>query len=58
MKALLVNGSPHAHGCTYTALCEVKQTLEANGVAAQLLHIGTQPAAAVRARAAACLTTR
>lgn len=45
MKALLVNGSPHAHGCTYTALCEVKQTLEANGVAAQLLHIGTQPVA-------------
>lgn len=45
MKALLVNGSPHAHGCTYTALCEVKQTLEANGVAARLLHIGTQPVA-------------
>ncbi len=45
MKALLVNGSPHAHGCTYTALCEVKQTLKANGVAARLLHIGTQPVA-------------
>ena len=45
MKALLVNGSPHAHGCTYTALCEVKQTLEANGVAARLRHIGTQPPA-------------
>lgn len=44
-ESLLVNGSPHAHGCTYTALCEVKQTLEANGVAARLLHIGTQPVA-------------
>ena len=45
MKVVLINGSPHEKGCTYTALCEVKQTLEANGVEAQLLHIGTQPVA-------------
>lgn len=28
MKVLLVNGSPHEKGCTYTALQEVAQTLE------------------------------
>lgn len=25
---LLVNGSPHKEGCTYTALCEVSEALE------------------------------
>ena len=27
MKVLLVNGSPHKKGCTYTALCEVSSAL-------------------------------
>lgn len=27
MKVLLVNGSPHKNGCTYTALDEVAKTL-------------------------------
>ncbi|NBK26475.1 MAG: flavodoxin family protein, partial [Spirochaetia bacterium] len=27
MKVLLVNGSPHKDGCTYTALKEVSDTL-------------------------------
>ena len=27
MKVLLLNGSPHKNGCTYTALNEVAQTL-------------------------------
>ena len=31
MKVLLINGSPHKEGCTYTALKEVADTLEANG---------------------------
>ena len=25
MKALLINGSPRPHGCTYTALTELKK---------------------------------
>ena len=29
MKALLINGSPHPKGCTYTALEELARTLEA-----------------------------
>lgn len=32
MKALLVNGSPHAKGCTYAALAELKKTLEARAL--------------------------
>ena len=32
MHVLLVNGSPHEKGCTYTALMEVAGALEAEGV--------------------------
>lgn len=42
MKALLINGSPRAKGCTYTALTELMRTLEAEGVEAELLHVGHQ----------------
>ncbi len=31
MKALLVNGSPHAKGCTYTALAELKKNAGGRG---------------------------
>ena len=43
MKVLLLNGSPHPHGCTFTALSEVAKTLEENGVETELLQIGTKP---------------
>lgn len=42
MKALLINGSPRAKGCTYTALTELKRTLEADGIETELLHVGHQ----------------
>lgn len=32
MKVLLINGSPHKDGCTFTALNEVAKTLEKNGI--------------------------
>lgn len=32
MKVLLVNGSPHPEGCTCTALCEVGDALNAEGI--------------------------
>ena len=38
MKALLINGSPHPKGCTYTALEELARTLEAEGIEVELLH--------------------
>ena len=40
MKVLLINGSPHAHGCTQTALEVVASELERNGVQAEILHVG------------------
>ena len=42
MKALLINGSPRPKGCTYTALTELKKTLEAEGIEAELLHVGNK----------------
>lgn len=42
---LLVNGSPHREGCTYTALKEVADTLEANGVSTEILWLGVKPIA-------------
>ncbi len=42
MKALLINGSPRAKGCTYTALSELKHTLEAEGIETELIHVGNQ----------------
>lgn len=42
MKALLINGSPHAKGCTYTALSELKHTLEDEGIETELIHVGNQ----------------
>ncbi len=41
MKVLLVNGSPHRTGCTFTALSEVKKTLEEEGIGAEIFWIGT-----------------
>lgn len=45
MKVLLFNGSPNAHGCTYTALREVAKTLEKHGIETELVQIGTKPVA-------------
>lgn len=40
MKVLLINGSPGAKGCTYTALTELKNTLEKEGIETELIHVG------------------
>ena len=32
MKVILVNGSPHVKGYTYTALCEVEKALNKEGI--------------------------
>lgn len=40
MKVLLVNGSPHKDGCTYTALKEVADTLEKCGIKTEIFWIG------------------
>ena len=45
MKVLLINGSPHKKGCTYTALREVADELERQGIETEIFQLGT---AAVR----------
>ncbi len=45
MKVLLFNGSPHANGCTYTALCEVGNTLQRHGIDSEVFQVGVKPVA-------------
>lgn len=44
-KVLLINGSPHTAGCTYTALHEIETALATEGVVSDILNIGTKPVA-------------
>jgi multimeric flavodoxin WrbA len=41
MKVLLLNGSPHTEGCTYTALCEVAKALNEEGIETEIIQIGS-----------------
>lgn len=41
-KVLLINGSPHADGCTATALKEMIRIFEQNGVETELVHVGNK----------------
>jgi multimeric flavodoxin WrbA len=43
MKVLLINGSPHAKGCTFTALSEIAETLNSNGIETEIFQVGTKP---------------
>ena len=45
MKVLLINGSPNKNGCTFTALSQVANTLNEEGIETQIFHIGTKPIA-------------
>lgn len=42
MKALLINGSPRPNGCTFTALTELANTLEAEGIETEIVHVGNK----------------
>lgn len=48
MKVLLVNGSPNAKGCTYTALSEIAKTLEEEGIEVQIYQAGLKPVSGCR----------
>ena len=41
-KILLLNGSPHANGCTATALNEMITVFESLSVETELIHVGNQ----------------
>lgn len=38
MKVLLINGSPHAAGCTHAALAEAARVLRGEGIETELIH--------------------
>ena len=48
MKVLLVNGSPHQKGCTYTALSEVAEALHNEGIETDIYWIGNKDDEAIR----------
>ncbi len=43
MKVLLINGSPHEKGCTYTALWEIAKQLLRGGIESEIFWIGAKP---------------
>ena len=43
MKVLLINGSPRKNGNTALALEEMRKVFEAEGVEAEIVHVGNQP---------------
>ena len=43
MKVLLINGSPHKEGCTFTALTEIKNQFEKEGIDSEIFWIGNKP---------------
>lgn len=43
MKVILVNGSPHQEGCTYTALRVIEDQLQSAGVQTEIFWIGAKP---------------
>ena len=49
LKVLLFNGSPHAEGCTYTALKEISNTLKEEGIESQIFHVGNEAVASCKA---------
>ena len=43
MKVLMINGSPHEHGCTYPALKTVADALAECGVDSEIVQLGKEP---------------
>lgn len=43
MHVILVNGSPHPEGCTFTALQTVAEALQQEGIGTEIFQVGTKP---------------
>lgn len=41
-KVILLNGSPHAEGCTATALKEMIKIFQESGIETELIHVGSK----------------
>lgn len=42
MKVLMINGSPHAKGCCYTALHEMEKIFAGEGMEVEWVHVGNK----------------
>ena len=42
MKVLMINGSPHAKGNTYTALHEMEKIFAEEGIGTEIVHVGNK----------------
>ncbi len=58
MKVILVNGSPHEKGCTYTALQTVAETLNEEGIESVIFQLGSKPLVGCTACGACAQTGR
>jgi multimeric flavodoxin WrbA len=47
MKVLLINGSPHPAGCTFTGLSIIKEHLAQSGVDSVIYQVGNKPAGCI-----------
>ena len=45
MKVLLINGSPHEKGCTYTALSLIAEELNRAHIETEIFNVGTSNSA-------------
>ena len=43
MKVLLINGSPHSSGCTFTALNEMCKVFNEEGIETEIVQVGNKP---------------
>ncbi len=49
MKVILVNGSPHEKGCTYTALNEIAEVLSSEGIDTEIFNLSGEGILSCRA---------
>jgi len=49
MKVILVNGSPHKEGCTYTALSEIAKVLKEEGIDSEIFSLSSKDILSCRA---------
>ena len=51
MKVLMLNGSPRKEGCTYTALCQIAETLKEQGIESEIFQAGNPEMENIKAAA-------
>jgi multimeric flavodoxin WrbA len=54
MRVLIINGSPHERGCTFTALSEVESSLKKAGIETVWFYVGNEGSSFDKERIDAC----